>query len=806
MEQIGGNEQAVLPQSEEAVLPQSEEVVLPQSEESVLPEASAPQISGNEEGNVTIADSREQHELSTQSPVQPAQVVDDSVKISQEQHELSTQSPVQPAQVDDYLVKISEEQHESPSGSLIPPAQLDDDSVNISKEQHESPSQSSIQATQLDEDLEKISEAAKAIEGTEKGTSGHEQKKKPKSVDAKLEGKVPSEGAVSGDAKFSPDAGQKKVGVNTRSSLKLLSKSANVQDNVPSGQKKSVVNTRSSLKLLCQAAEIKETPASPLKKKVLFGETVTPTPSVGRDAPVKKSKNETKQPQAVEENVLSEEDTHGFTTQEDESQDPKIDKIIQDVIAHHKEKEKSEGGQEADEKQGIEKEEIVGMKVEVVEEKEAVCNLGDMDGPSFSLGLSPEVQIPTDDKNKEKEKLDVDKSDLKSRPKVLGAKFVYERGQCRKRGRKPLPETETNVVEISSQEPEQQKPKPKKKIAGRRKKRVPIRRTMPKRGANEPKPSFLGEPFVHDVAKVAVPPGEWIPCILAKYGEEYNEFDDVPFKLNYPDWDFFSDSIFVDPTFESCTGKVPLPNKKWSYDNRDLVSVEVSNVLDSWVKKYFQFEIGDEDYPFKNTQSGLFMTIDQFRDLLFSNNQVGSEAVDIALFIMQLETPVDEEWFYLTNDCIEMAPFNQLDIVYRRQRELFSPQFEKCRWLFVPLVGRKHWILAAFDLKNQKIQMYNSLNPSSNQYYLEPHINYLHWVKYFLSWRLGKESWMDVQLSWMETPQQSSQDCAIFVLRCIDCLTRKVPLDFTQEMISAERVLLACRILTDERNEFKFAI
>ncbi|KAF3340458.1 Ulp1 protease family, C-terminal catalytic domain-containing protein [Carex littledalei] len=302
---------------------------------------------------------------------------------------------------------------------------------------------------------------------------------------------------------------------------------------------------------------------------------------------------------------------------------------------------------------------------------------------------------------------------------------------------------------------------------------------MPKRGVNEMKPGFVGEPFIHDITKVDALFSDWIPCVLAQYGEEYNEFDEVPFKLNYPDWDFFSDSIFVDPTFESCTRKVPLPNKDWCYDNRDLVSVEVSNVLDSLVKKYFQYEIGEEDYPLKNTQSRLCMHIDQFRDMLFCKNHVGSE---------------------------EMSPFNPMDTVYRRQRELFSPQFEKSRWLFIPLVGRNHWILAAFDLKNQKIQMYNSLDPSYNQYYLEPHINYLHWVKYFLSWRLGKESWMDVQLSWMEIPRQSSQDCAIFVLRCIDCLTRKVLLDFTQEMISAERLLVACRILTDERNEFKFAI
>lgn len=85
-----------------------------------------------------------------------------------------------------------------------------------------------------------------------------------------------------------------------------------------------------------------------------------------------------------------------------------------------------------------------------------------------------------------------------------------------------------------------------------------------------------------------------------------------------------------------------------------------------------------------------------------------------------------------------MAPFNDIDAVYRRQRELFSPQFLNARWLFVPLIGRNHWILAAFDLKNDTIQMYNSMPPSTNAMYLEPQVQYIHWVKYFLSWRLGK--------------------------------------------------------------------
>ncbi|KAF3321682.1 hypothetical protein FCM35_KLT13898 [Carex littledalei] len=486
---IGGNEQSVVPQIEEVVVPESEEGVLPPSEEALLPEASAPQISGNEEINVTIADSRgEQINAQLEAEGQHTSLPEDVVKTSGDG---TVQDGNVPSQADGEQITAqleAEGQQTSLPEDVVKTS--GDDTVqdgNVpsqADEQHDSPSQSSIQAAQLDEGLEKISEAVKAIEGAEKANSGEEQDKKTKSVVAKVEGKVPSEAV-----------GQKKGGVTTRSSSKLLIKSANVQDNVP---------------------------------------------------------------------------------------------------------------------------QIVGKDVEV-------CNLGDMDGPSFSLGLSPEVQIPAEDKTKEVEKVDVETNQLKSRSKVLGAKLVYERVKGRRRGRKSIPETDTNVIEISSQEPEQQKPKRQKVIVVRRRKRVPMRRTMPKRGVNELKPPFRGTPFIHDLAKIDVPFIDWLPCTIAEYGDENLEFDEVHFKLNYPDWDFFSDSIFVDPTFESCSGKVPLPDKNWCYEHRDLVSVEVSNVLDSWVKKYFQFEVGEEDYPFKNNPSGLFMTIDQFRDLLFSNNEIGSE-------------------------------------------------------------------------------------------------------------------------------------------------------------------------------------
>ena len=153
-----------------------------------------------------------------------------------------------------------------------------------------------------------------------------------------------------------------------------------------------------------------------------------------------------------------------------------------------------------------------------------------------------------------------------------------------------------------------------------------------------------------------------------------------------------------------------------------------------------------------------------------------------------------------------VTPFLEL---FRYQQELFSPQFANARWLFVPLVAQKHWILAAFDIVHMEIHMYNSMPPNSNGYYLKPHINYLHWVKYFLSWRFGKyilllfiiiiitlllfcdrfllmqntanEAWMDVNIEWRDCPQQhGSLDCSIFVIRAVDCVSRNAVLDFNQ--------------------------
>ena len=78
--------------------------------------------------------------------------------------------------------------------------------------------------------------------------------------------------------------------------------------------------------------------------------------------------------------------------------------------------------------------------------------------------------------------------------------------------------------------------------------------------------------------------------------------------------------------------------------------------------------------------------------------------------------------------------------LFLAQPHLFSGQFDSAKWLFVPLCALGHWLLATVDLKSKKIQMYNSLggDQDDNEYWFQPHVNKMHWVKYFLSWTLGQ--------------------------------------------------------------------
>ena len=147
---------------------------------------------------------------------------------------------------------------------------------------------------------------------------------------------------------------------------------------------------------------------------------------------------------------------------------------------------------------------------------------------------------------------------------------------------------------------------------------------QPKRGFKNHIVPFV-ESFIHDNVKIDESFASWIVAITASDGDQHFEFDEVLFKLNDPNWIYYTDSIFIDSTYDLSTQKVPLPDESWVYDRRNFVSDEVSNVLDAWVKKYFQEEIFEEDYPFHHKKKDLFLDIHQFKDLLFHGNTVGSE-------------------------------------------------------------------------------------------------------------------------------------------------------------------------------------
>ena len=250
-----------------------------------------------------------------------------------------------------------------------------------------------------------------------------------------------------------------------------------------------------------------------------------------------------------------------------------------------------------------------------------------MEPPSFDLCFSQESLLQG--------KPDVEqlKRTITSRPKLQtsrgrgrGRACATGRGRGRGRG-KTISKSGCEIVEISSQEPEEGVRGTKKSGPARRgSRRYPVRqRVQPNRKIKDHKVPFVGQPFIYEEVKIDEPFSSWIKALTASFDDEHFVFEEVPFKLNDPGWVYYTDSIFIDSTFACPTEKVPLPDKSWVYQHRDFVSIEISNVLDAWVKKYFQDEIFEEDYPFHNKSKDLFLDIHQFRDLLYEGNTVGSE-------------------------------------------------------------------------------------------------------------------------------------------------------------------------------------
>ena len=67
--------------------------------------------------------------------------------------------------------------------------------------------------------------------------------------------------------------------------------------------------------------------------------------------------------------------------------------------------------------------------------------------------------------------------------------------------------------------------------------------------------------------------------------------------------------------------------------------------------------------------------------------------------------------------------------------QLFSEQFEKVRWLFLPVCARNHWILFAYDLKRKQVRYFTSAG-ETNGAYVNCAWHTTMWIDSFLAWRL----------------------------------------------------------------------
>lgn len=285
-------------------------------------------------------------------------------------------------------------------------------------------------------------------------------------------------------------------------------------------------------------------------------------------------------------------------------------------------------------------EQVIGMEMGENEEEE-VIRLGESKDPLFDLGLTPQVASLQKEAKEEKNKEVIVVSPNPCRAIILSPNpcnriiLSPDPNENNKRGPPParkkllpkyqkklksVPQVGDQVIEVSSQE------KPAGKNKAQRKRRVRKQRRQPKR--NVPiKTAFHGQLYISEAAMEGskIPFSDWIGSCLDEH--RIDEIDDIPFKYfeDNVSWNYYTDSCFIDPGSLPLTEKLPLADKNWAYENRDNVSDLVSNILDAWVNKYFQYQIADEDYVFKNHNADLSMSIDCFRDLLFCENELGCE-------------------------------------------------------------------------------------------------------------------------------------------------------------------------------------
>ncbi|XP_078181729.1 uncharacterized protein LOC144575454 [Carex rostrata] len=132
--------------------------------------------------------------------------------------------------------------------------------------------------------------------------------------------------------------------------------------------------------------------------------------------------------------------------------------------------------------------------------------------------------------------------------------------------------------------------------------------------------------------------------------------------------------------------------------------------------------------------------------------------------------------------------------------QLFGPQFDTIKWLFIPICKENHWMLFVVDVPLVKLHYYSSVGDVNT--YFEYFWHTIKWLKEFLCWRTSNPQWKDVAIKEEDCPKQilGSMDCAVFLLRYLYNIITETPMNFSQDDISKERIVLVMRLLTHPNN------
>ncbi|KAF3321821.1 hypothetical protein FCM35_KLT14037 [Carex littledalei] len=150
------------------------------------------------------------------------------------------------------------------------------------------------------------------------------------------------------------------------------------------------------------------------------------------------------------------------------------------------------------------------------------------------------------------------------------------------------------------------------------------------------------------------------------------------------------------------------------------------------------------------------MRVQFIRDLMLPEHDVSSELLELVLQVMQLETHVRHPWFFISPYIVSIMHLYDHETALKNLPQLFSNQFKKIKWLFIPVCAKEHWVLAAFDLKCKKVLYYTSAGESD-------------------------KFWKTVLFDFQQCPKQyNSRDCSIFVLRFVYNLITESKMDFVR--------------------------